>query len=254
MVLLVRPDHNGPEAVALAAHGITPVIEPFLDVTSIDDPGVAEHLADALAQLDRDDWVALTSARTLPAWRALDQRVDDVLVCALSRGVKLAAVGPTTAQTLTPATVPALIGDGSGARALLAQLLTAAQGRPRAALLPGSDLASRTLPEGLRSAGWSVTAIAAYRIAPVTATPAASAALRTGQIDAVLLRSPSAVRAVAGHCVLAPGTVVFGVGESTAHAARQEGWSVHALHPADPQAIAVEVAYHLHNDQWSRKA
>lgn len=234
-VLLVRPGGNEADAAALSAAGLVPVVDPYLEIVPAE-PAVARNATEVLAGLAAGDWVAVTSARTLPVWRALDPQLPQELAAAHARGVRWAALGAVTAASLDLGEPPALIADGSGAAAL-ANALTAAA-TPAAVLLPGSVAASPRLAATLTGAGWRVVRAALYAPRVVSAPPASAARLRRGDLGAVLLRSPSAVRAVTGHAPPGPGILALAVGATTAKAARRLGWTVAELPTGTPDSIA----------------
>jgi uroporphyrinogen decarboxylase len=236
VVLLVRPDRNQRDADELASHGIATRTDPYLTVTPVDDPILTARLASALDRLGADDWVIIASPRTIDAWRTLDPGVERRLVEATQRGVRVAAVGARTAATLPVLPAEPLVGDGSGSASLLTAL-TAAGGHP-AALLPGSSRTGRALPEGLEAAGWAVTLIPLYRTVTTASAPPSAAGLTAGHYAAVLLRSPSAVEAVARHAAPHVDTLVLAVGATTAAAARAHRWSVQELPSGTSRTIA----------------
>jgi uroporphyrinogen-III synthase len=269
----VRPDEVGPAAgsrerpgsgnardsAALAAVGLEPVVDPYLQVSPVADPEPARRLA---ARLPVAGWLVLSSARTIPAWEALvgADALGEALVAAGRVGLTVAAVGPVTAASLPEGIPVDLIAHRPHAQALLADLL-AVQPTPSRALLPGSAAARPTLADGLRAAGWQVEAAAVYDTQPVTATPATAAAVAAGRsagsagsadslgsvgsqgIDAVLLRSPSAVAAVARYAVRpGSGLVVATVGPTTTAAARARGWRPLSFPDPDPERVAERLA------------
>lgn len=268
-VLLVRPDGNQADADALAAAGLVAVVDPYLEIVPAA-PAVGRRATGALRRLTAGDWVGLTSARTLPYWRSLDPAADAELANAGRRGVRFAALGPATAATLPPLVeVPAslsegapaipsslgdppsaspsvpgsapadLVADGSGSLALLTCLLAC---EPATALLPGSASASPRLHDGLVAAGWRVILAPLYSPRPVRRRPATAHRIRTGDFAAIVLRSPSAVTAVAQHAPVPAHTVALAVGPTTARAARARGWRVTELPTGTPSQVAAAAA------------
>ena len=95
-------------------------------------------------------------------------------------------------------------------------------------LLPRADIATETLAEGLRSAGWAVDDVTAYRTVRAAPPPApVREAIKTGGFDAVLFTSASTVRNLIGIAGKPHGRTVVGVlGPKTAETAREFGLRV----------------------------
>jgi uroporphyrinogen-III synthase len=92
-------------------------------------------------------------------------------------------------------------------------------------LVPRAAVARELLPDGLRSAGWLVDVVEAYRTRPATPSPEALEA--AAGADAITFTSSSAVTAflqVAGRQALPP--VVACIGPVTAATARAQGLTV----------------------------
>lgn len=258
-VILVRPDRNETDAAALRSVGLTVRVEPYLRVTTANDPAPALAMLDLLdpRRSGRGTWLVLTSARTMAHWAALvgADRLYAALRTARAGGLRVACVGSATAATLPDGLSPAITATKPDASTLLGDLLAATEAPedPRAdagiapgatgaaygmlALLPGSGIARATLPEGLVGAGWAVRSAAVYDTRPVPTRPASADLLTTGQAAAVVLRSPSAVAAVAGFARPDPAVTIVAVGASTTAAAHQQGWS--AITPSGPDSGAV---------------
>lgn len=258
-VILVRPDRNETDAAALRSVGLTVRVEPYLRVTTANDPAPALAMLDLLdpRRSGRGTWLVLTSARTMAHWAALvgADRLYAALRTARAGGLRVACVGSATAATLPDGLSPAITATKPDASTLLGDLLAATEAPedPRAdagiapgatgaaygmlALLPGSGIARATLPEGLAGVGWAVRSAAVYDTRPVPTRPASADLLTTGQAAAVVLRSPSAVAAVAGFARPDPAVTIVAVGASTTAAAHQQGWS--AITPSSPDSGAV---------------
>lgn len=237
-VLLVRPDRNDPDAVAFADAGVPALVDPYLTVRPVSDARAASALLDDLAQAGSSDWLLLTSPRALPSWSALvgEETLATALTLARDRGLRVAAVGPTTADSLD--LPPDLVGD-SGASSLLAAFAGLPAGR---ALLPHGRLARTEISDGLQAMGWAVRTAVVYSTTTVTRRPASAGALASGNLAGVLLRSPSAVTAVAHWAALPASVRIFAVGPTTSAAARARGWRVLELPLGTPAAMARSVA------------
>ena len=239
-VVLVRPDRNEADAAALGAAGFTVLVEPYLRVTTADDPAPALALLDVLdpRRTGRDTWLVLTSARTMAHWAALvgPHLLYAALDAAHQGGLRVACVGSATAATLPDGMSPTLTATNPDASALLDDLL-AATAYPMLALLPGSAIARPTLADGLTAAGWAVRTAAVYDTRSVLTRPASADLLAAGTAAALVLRSPSAVAAVAGFVQPDPSVTIVAVGPTTTAAVREQGWS--AITPASPDSGAV---------------
>lgn len=221
-VLLVRPDGNEADAAALARAGVPTLVDPYLTVTPVDDPRPATELLERLVAVrpDESGWLVLTSPRTVAAWAALvgPAALRDGLLQARAAGLRIAAVGPASAATL-PAGVTADLVGGSTSRRLAEQLVRTGSGT---AFVPGSVIARPDLPQTLTAAGWRVGTLAVYDTVPVTQRPASADLVEQSQVAGVVLRSPSARRALAVHASVPPQLLLLAVGASTAAACREQ--------------------------------
>jgi uroporphyrinogen-III synthase len=228
--VVTRAAEQASRLVATLAHRGALVVEvPTIVVMDPSDGGAA--LRDAVAHLDRYDWVVLTSTNGVA--RFLEAAGDSV-----RDGVQIAVVGPGTAGALRSAGVePALVPDRFVAEALL-DAFPAGPGR---ALLPQASVARPVLADGLRAAGWDVDAVVAYRTLP--AQPGPAVLERAAAADAITFTSGSTVTgyvAAAGTEAVPP--VVVCIGPVTAAAATEAGLHVTAVaaeHTIDGLVTAV---------------
>jgi uroporphyrinogen III methyltransferase/synthase len=242
-VVVTRPrDQAGALVAALEEAGAEVVLLPAVAVEPAEDAGAA--LADALARIDRYDWLVCTSAN------AVDRVLAEIGDVRRLAGVRLAAVGPATAAALAARSLVAdLVPDVSTGEGLAAELGRPA-GRGRV-LYPRSDAAGDRLGSRLRQAGWEVDDVVAYRtvaVQPGAVDP--DRRRRAAQADVVTVASPSAARAVVA--LLAGGQPercppVAGIGPVTAAAARDLGLEVVA-EAADPSPAGLVAAL---ADWWS---
>jgi len=212
----------------LAELGATVVEAPAIRVDDPADGGAA--LAAAVANVGAYDWLIFTSPngvhRTfahLPDTRALG-------------GVRIAAIGPGTAEALATYRVVAdLLPERFVAESLLeafASVDTAEAGGR--VLLARAAVARDVLPDGLRAAGWSVDVVDAYRTLAETLDDARLAAI--ADADAVTFTSSSTVT---NFCAaVAPDrrpSTVISIGPITSATAEANGMTVAA--EADPHTI-----------------
>ncbi len=191
-VLVTRPAEQAEElAELLRAAGAEPVKFPLIRVVSVED---TTPLQDALNRLSSFDWLIFTSANGV---RAVAPHLEPLLSAAPRNSpsvVKVAAVGPRTAQVardigLHVAFMPARY----AVEAIVEEFPEEVLGR-RMLLLRAQE-ANPALPEGLRSRGAHVEEIAVYRVEPVTTdAEELRKMLSSGRVDVVTLTSSSTVR------------------------------------------------------------
>jgi len=220
--------------------GAEPLVVPLVAFAPPED---AVPLDAALDRLRRGayDWLVVTSATTV-----------DALV---ERGVTVPRATPTAAvdaphgrgATLPPSTRVAAVGAATRAACERAGIVVdlvpeadhSAIGLAAAlpddaghVLLPQSDLADPGLARALRSRGADVDAVVAYRTVPVTADPAVRAAVRRGDVGAVLVTSGSVARQVAAQLGPLPATTLVAcLGPRTATDAAAAGLHVDVIAP-----------------------
>lgn len=209
------------------------------------DPNARDQAAILLDSIAREaDLLAVTSAAAVRALHELsdDGALGSALAAGQERGMSVIAVGSATARIL----------EESGARDVLVPGVQDAEGMlqmlqdlpPGIAVLPRGNLAMKGLAEGLTSTGWSVTSEQVYLTEPATVPAGVSEAISSGAITAVVVRSPSAVRAVrdARRGVVVPDACVVLAGGSTTAAALEEDWADHGgvvVTPSEPSPTAV---------------
>jgi uroporphyrinogen III methyltransferase / synthase len=204
-------------AVALAAAGAQVLSVPLIETVDADDGGAA--LEAAARNVAAYDWVVFTSAtaveRFLPALGDLRELAT----------VRLAAVGPATAEALTRHQLRADLVPSQASAAALAAAMPAGNGR---VLFPSARHAGPDLAEGLVAKGWSVVAVEAYAT-QATARPHPSVLERLGEADAITFTSPSSVAACGARSDgpdLPVPHVAACIGAKTAAKARELGFSV----------------------------
>jgi len=189
-VVVTRALEQGKSLVeALRDAGAEPVLLPL----------VAFAPADNLAELDaclkncaRFDWVFFTSQNAL---RAVQQRCADLdlPLAQVFAGVKIAAVGPATAEVVAATGLSVNFISRVHTGVALAEELSAETQQKRV-FLPRSDRANPDLIEVLNLHGWQVTPVVAYKtVSPGSDSPQAQESLFHGDADAILFFSPSAV-------------------------------------------------------------
>ncbi len=226
-VVVTRPAHQASGLTApLRAAGAEALVVPTIEIVDPADDGVA--LRAALGDLDDVAWLVVTSANGASR------------VCAVLRdgrdlaGVKLAAIGPGTAEALARHHLVAdLVPERFVAESLLEAFPLppapgpdgAPDGSRRRIVLARAEVARDVLPDGLRAMGWEVDVVAAYRTVPVVPSEEQRALVRTS--DVVTFTSASAVdqwMAAFGPDLVPP--TVACIGPVTADTARRHGLAV----------------------------
>lgn len=242
-VLLVRAlGGDDRDADALRALGLAVVEDPWLVVAASTDDGAvarAEQVLEEVAQ--RADLLLVTSRAALRALTELvgEERVRAALAAGVLRGLEAAAVGPVSAALVRDLGMPeVIVPDEPTARGLTATL-RARGGAPLRAVLPCGAKAMRGLAEGLCEDGWHVEQVVLYDTVRVAVVPPSAERLAAGAFSAIVLRSPTAVRAVAERVPVVPaGTAIVCGGPTTAAEARGR-WTDGVVVSDAPTAEAV---------------
>lgn len=247
-VLLIRPGlRNSDDAVALSNLDIPHVIDPYLDVTPSDDPDAALRARQVLAAIRDDaDWLVVTSAQAVFALAALTSKdaLHDALAVGSARGVRVAAVGQATANALHATGRLTVHCPKQATAQALAKLLLTLQKHAKA-IIPLSAQALPTLTETLTSGGWQVTGAPVYATKTVRSAPASAGKIADQAFSAIVLRSPTAVRALHQYSPSVPKgtTLVCGGPTTAAEASKLFTASIVTSSAATPTAIA-EAVYH----------
>ncbi len=148
----------------------------------------------ALRDLRSFDWLLLTSANAV---RSLLERSRSLAVDVMNSfaAVRIAAVGvgPVTAEVARAAGLHVSHVAARHQGTALAEEFAAEMTRKRI-LLPRSNLASSDLPDALRLLGAQVTEVIAYRTFAAEPAGEGQNQFSSGNLEAILFFSPSAVR------------------------------------------------------------
>ncbi len=217
-------------AEALERLGATVSVVPLIEI---------EPVALDSASVEAYDWIVFTSASGVRA-------VRDQLVDGLPDGVRIAAVGPATADACRGfGAEPSFVPDVYAAEEIAAGLGLL---DGRRVLLPQADIASPRLAEELRTQGAIVDAVIAYYAVAVEPSPAEVAQLEGG-IDAILLASGSAARSLARLSKSVPqvgAALLVCIGPKTADVARKVGLEVGLVaHEATSEGIIHALTSHF---------
>ena len=185
-VLVTRAAHQaGKLSEGLRALGAEPVEVPVLEIQP---PASFDQMDAALCQLDRFDWLILTSANTV---RALAERAVALgSELAQPACLKVAAVGEATAAAARKAGLQvAFVPESYVAEGLVEGLAGEAAGQR--ILLARAAVARDVIPDALRAAGAEVDVVDAYRnVLPEAAPELLRRAVAEG-IDAATFTSSS---------------------------------------------------------------
>jgi len=221
-VIVTRPRHQSSVlADRLRDEGANALIVPTIEIVDPLDEGAA--LSAAVEQLSSYDWVVLTSANGA---QRFCERLRDGRDLA---GVKLAAIGPGTAEVLADYNLVAdLVPERFIAESLLEAFPLPHENDQCRVLLARAAVARDVLPDGLRELGWRVDVVDAYRTIPVEPTDAERE--RIIDADIVTFTSSSTVENwVAAFGIDTLPNVVACIGPITADTARRAGLRVDVI-------------------------
>ncbi len=203
----------------LADAGATALNCPLINISY---PESCEVLDAAIRDMDKYDWIAFPSVHAVHGfWRGLKKRGLDARALHVTR---IAAVGPQTARALRRRSVAAdLVPDDFTAKGLAEAMRSLVAGHR--ILLPCGDFSRAELSAALQAHDAVVERVTVYHNRPASPTPETLRSVASGS-DAVLFRSPSAVRRSAELGLDWSGSAVACIGPTTASAALQAGLSV----------------------------
>jgi len=184
-VLVTRPEHQAADfIVALRELGAEPTLFPTIEICPAEDTGPLDEAVQQIGRQALDDqsqtthptsnlqnqqpyhWLVLTSVNGVSAfWDRLAHAGLDSRSLA---GIKIAAIGPATAQALVQRSVtPDLVPQVYTAEGVLEAFDRLGPVAGQRFLLARADIARKTLAEGLVERGAQVDEFAAYRTVPV---------------------------------------------------------------------------------------
>jgi len=226
-IIVTRPRGQSAEMTeGLAELGAYVIEAPAVEILPRHD---LSQLDSALRQLGEFDWLVLTSQNGV---RFVFERLRAAGLDARAlAGVKVAAIGPATADALGQRGIAADLVPDEFTTESLGKALCAlpARGRKRV-LLARADIAPPQLAETLKAAGSQVAEVTAYRTARPGALPrAAVEAIRDGKADWITFTSASTVEnfvalaRAAGLDAKLPGIKLASIGPATTDALRRHG-------------------------------
>lgn len=189
-IAVTRPRHQAASLVAaLEALGAAVLEAPAI---RIEPPEDRRPLDEALARLERYDWIVFTSVNGVEAFfRRLSERSLPI-----PERAAFAAIGPATARALRDhGCEPRVVPERFVAEEVFRALSEEGAVRGRRFLLPRAEIAREALPRLLREAGADAEVVVAYRTVPEdSGVRAAADAVARGEVDAVTFTSASTAR------------------------------------------------------------
>jgi len=241
-ILLIRANRNEVDEQALGLRGIDTVSDPYLEISQVDNPKGAHALLEVL-QAPEEKWLVITSLNAAHYW--MEQIPPQALENAIKQApIRFAALGTSTESFLRDLGARNISVPDSHTSVKLADLI--AQGEPMPVVVPSGSISMKSIPTTLIPAGFTVHEEVFYQTAP-TINPPPSAG-KTGEwgVDAVLFRSPSAVRIFLDHNPALPDSLgLIAGGRTTASQLRSRGYEPDLICvDPEPNAIAECVERH----------
>ncbi|MEZ7820633.1 MAG: uroporphyrinogen-III synthase [Aquiluna sp.] len=190
-ILLIRPNRNDADAAALAKFGIKTEIDPYLEISQVNNVLGAQKMLDALRS-KAEKWLILTSSNSLQYWQNLLSPGELEKVVFESESIQFAAIGQQTKKQLFALGANEVVVADRFDSASLAKTLSG--GKPIPVVIPAGSIAMQTLDNSLSGLGFDVISEVVYQTNPVVTAPNSVRQIAAGVFDAVLLRSPSAAR------------------------------------------------------------
>jgi len=221
VILVTRAAEDAePWIETIRSRGARALSLPCIATENFVDAGIRATL---VAGLETASWIVFTSRRGVAA-------TADLLEDRMPAGVRIAVVGPSTAEEAEARFGRTnFVSAGGTGRALaheLAGLLALDAGAgPRCVLVAAADRGRRDLEEVLGPAGCEVLRVAVYRTVPAPPrTPRVD--LGALGVNTILLASPSAVEGLLNQAEVPAEATVISIGPSTTEAARASGLEV----------------------------
>jgi uroporphyrinogen-III synthase len=190
-VLITRPRAQADDfAEKLRDAGFEPIFFPVIEIRPIENNAALEQ---ALKKLDCYDWVVFTSVNAVEVLPPSSLRDTPPIFGengGRRRGVRVAAIGPKTAEALRKRGIkPDFVPDEYVSEAIMSGL---GDVKNKWILLPRAEIARKELPEAIRKAGGIAHEIVVYRTLPAEADADGLNALKSG-VDVVTITSASTI-------------------------------------------------------------
>ncbi len=193
-VLLVRSSDNKPDSDAFEAAGFEVISDAYLQISKLQNPAGAARLLDALENATPSTWLVITS---INAVRYFGEQVgfENLRAALTNPNLNVAAIGERSAAEIEALGAKnVLLADSANAVSLSESILAK---QPKRVILPASSIAMKSLQDAVTLAGVELITEVVYQTETVSEVPGSATALANGDIDVLVLRSPSAARAVA---------------------------------------------------------
>lgn len=238
-VLLIRGTGNDSDATALSELGITSLIDPYLEIAVSDDNADALEMYNFLRDSEGPLWLIATSTNAIRYWAELVGAEKITAALSVQKELRYAAIGEATSAALIALGAHQVLTPRSANSDSLITALV--EYPPSTAIIPGGNLAMAQLPSALRSSGWTLKTGVVYTTSPIKAEPSSVHLLQNGEIGAVLVRSPSAARALLAR-VPHPITPIVCAGQTTSRVVEALGIRVAAVsEDPTPDAVAATI-------------
>lgn len=220
---ITRPAHQAGSAVDLAVElGAQPVLMPTIEITPPEDWADVDA---AIGRLDEYNWLIFTSVNGVQSFlgRIWHNGCD---LRQLSH-LKLAAIGPSTADALAEYHLRAdIIPPEYRAESLADALVPHVDGQR--VLWAGANRGRAVLTERLQAAGATIDKVVVYQNKDVTEfSPEVTASVAAGELDWIMLSSPSIAENVARLLGAVPSTTRFAsISPVTTSAAEKAGLKI----------------------------
>jgi uroporphyrinogen-III synthase len=241
-ILLIRPNRNGSDVTALGRYGIDTFVDPYLQISPVENRAGALRMFAALKSPE-PKWFVLTSTNALDFFsRLLEPGELDATIRngAAANLIRFAAIGDQTSLQLRQLGARDVLIAERNTGASLAETL--ALENPSRVVIPSGSIAMKDIPNTLSVAGFEIVTEVVYQTEIISTEPGSVARVTAGEFAGVLLRSPSAARAFL-QLNPNPNTWLLAAGTSTARQIRELGYepALVTSNPS-PSSVAAQIA------------
>lgn len=241
-ILLIRANRNDVDQAALDVHGVESIVDPYLSISKVNNPGGIARLREALIA-PGSKWLVVTSTNALSFFQAELNPGELEQIIQTAPDLNFAAIGAQTEKLLNDLGAHNVLRASEADSDSLASVI--AKTEPCPVIIPSSSIAMKSLSRTLITHGFELVEEVIYATEAVTRFPTSVKQIANGQISGVLLRSPSAARAFVDF----NGVVdlpVFCAGRTTAAQAGMLGLSVSAVSvDPSPETVALTISEYL---------
>ncbi|BDS50013.1 hydroxymethylbilane synthase [Rhodoluna lacicola] len=193
-VLLVRATDNELDEAAFKSAGFKVVCDPYLKISKFNNPAGVDRMLEALRSAEPGTWLVITSINSVRFF-AEQIGIDNFKAAISNPNLKFAAIGERSAAEIKSLGVKeVLLAEDSNAGALSTAIL---KHMPKRVILPASSIAMKTLQDAVVASEVELITDVVYTTETAPNEPISISSLKQGEIDVLVLRSPSAARAVA---------------------------------------------------------